>query len=569
MAETAIGPWRAWRVGRGWGLVLPVVACLPVARAVVRVVRAGWVPMADEGIIALRAHDVLTMRTPALGQMSLASGSAGAPTRSPGPLGYWVLAPAAQVGPLWLVAAAAGVVAVVAVVATVHLAGRRGGLALAVGVTAGLVLSARAVDPDNHAMGWNPSIALAPMALLVLLAWSVGIGERRKLPATVLVASFVAQAHVAYLLPAVAAVAVAVAGGWGPDLVRWWRTRRRRDPDREPVDPGWRPLVAAGVVAAVVWAAPLLQQAVRRPGNLVLLARSTSGETQGWAYAGRVLAGRIGAPPAFARPKASGFAVLAQIDPRGLSLPTLSAVALVIGLVALVVHGVRHGRRDVAVPPLLVLALLAAAAATLRATPTDARGISVVYTSWWLIPVGMLTWAILVATALRASPRLAAAAARVATARPGVVPVLVGVVVVATAATALGTPIRDPEAHLYPVARAVGDAVVAEVRVGRRYEVAAVGTLGFQLASGIAYRVRRAGGHPVMRGSDGLSAGREYVPTGVRCEAVVSLVTPDRGRLEPPPGARVLLEVAIPPGPAVDDDRALVAIGPDTGPPSC
>ncbi|HMJ78533.1 MAG TPA: hypothetical protein VK507_21295 [Iamia sp.] len=552
--------------------MLPLVAALPAVRATVRAVQVGWVPIADEGVIALRAHDVLTTRTPALGQMSLASAAAGAPTRSPGPLGYWVLAPAAQVGPLWLVAAAAGALAALALAATVHLAGRRCGVALMVPVTAGLVLSARAFDPVNLAVGWNPSIGLAPMALLVLLAWSVGVGERGWLPLTVAVASFLAQVHVTFTLPAIAAVAVAVAGGWTPDALGWWRGRRA-DGDAAPPRPPLRPLVLAAAVGVVLWAIPLAQQLTRHPGNLTLLSRSAGGEVRGAEVAGHVLAWSVGLPPAFGRSHVGGLEILGRLDPPWCSLQVASAVGVGIGLLALVVRGVRLRRRDIGIPPLVVLAMLAASSVALRSTPTDERGVSVGYTTWWLIPVGMLAWVALVGTAVRASTRATALLGRVAR-RPGSTRgagVVVLVAVVLTVAVALGTPIRDPEDHLYPVAEQVGDAVAGEVRAGRRYQVLEYGILGLQLAPGIAYRIRRAGADPVILGGDGVSAGAEYQPRGVRCAAVVGLepLGPGERVPEPEPGTELLRVVDIPPGPVVDATRVVVTWSVDAAEPSC
>ena len=404
MEEGAAEPWGAWRGGRAWGVVLPALATLPAIRATIRVVQVGWAPIADEGIIALRAHDVLTARTPALGQLSLASASAGAPTRSPGPLGYWVLSPAARIGPLWLIAALAGVLAAVALAAAVHEADRRGGVAPMVPVAAGLVLSARGFDPVNLATGWNPSIGLVPMALLVLLAWSVGVGDRGRFPALVVVAAFVTQIHAAHLLPTLGAVAVALVGGWGPDTARWWRARRRRDHDPDPgtvAGPPLRPLVVGAVAGLLLWAPPLAQQLFGTRGNLSLLARSAGGETQGMAFAGKALAGMVGVPPAFTRGPTGGLALVAQLDPEWWSPEVASTFVLVAALVVLVGVGVRRRRRDVAIPPLVALAALAGALLTLRATPTDARSFSVAYTTWWLIPMGMLAWVVLVATALR------------------------------------------------------------------------------------------------------------------------------------------------------------------------
>lgn len=111
---------------------------------------------------------------------------------------------------------------------------------------------------------------------------------------------------------------------------------------------------------------------------------------------------------------------------------------------------------------------------------------------------------------------------------------------------------------------------MAEVRPGGLYQVAALGRLGLQLAPGLAYRIRRAGGDPVIHGGDGVSAGPEYVPSGVRCTAVVAVVGLRAGEpLTVGEGMEVLLVVDIPPGPAIDAARAAVTWSVDADAPSC
>src|SRR5438874_711064 len=73
-------------------------ASLPVIVATVRALRAQWMPLGDQGIIATRAYDVLSTHAPLLGQYSEASTVTGQPTYSPGPLLYWLLALPARIG---------------------------------------------------------------------------------------------------------------------------------------------------------------------------------------------------------------------------------------------------------------------------------------------------------------------------------------------------------------------------------------------------------------------------------------------------------------------------------------
>ncbi|HEV8152188.1 MAG TPA: hypothetical protein VGP78_04605, partial [Solirubrobacteraceae bacterium] len=98
--------------------------------AAVRAIRWDWTPTGDEGVIASRAFDVLTSKPPLLGQFSQASAVVGQPTYSPGPLSYWALAFPAHLGPAALVITTA-LINVASAIATVALARRRGGVALA------------------------------------------------------------------------------------------------------------------------------------------------------------------------------------------------------------------------------------------------------------------------------------------------------------------------------------------------------------------------------------------------------------------------------------------------------
>src|SRR5271169_4274455 len=76
---------------------------------------------------------------------------------------------------------------------------------------------------------WNPSAGLFPFTLLIFLCWSLACGEYRLLPVTVLVASFVVQAHLTYL-PATAGLMVIGIGGLAISLAFGRRARTRRAP---------------------------------------------------------------------------------------------------------------------------------------------------------------------------------------------------------------------------------------------------------------------------------------------------------------------------------------------------
>ena len=138
---------------------------------------------------------------------------------------------------------------------------------------------------------WNCWAGLYPFTALLFLAWSVACGEYRLLPLLAVVSSYVLQVHFTYLVPGLLALLVAAVG-----LVAW----RRRAPRHARMRP-W--VIAAVVVAVVCWSAPLVDQAVRRPGNLVNAYwvatddHATLGTPAGW----RLTARSLGLVPTWAK----------------------------------------------------------------------------------------------------------------------------------------------------------------------------------------------------------------------------------------------------------------------------
>ena len=171
--------------------------------------------MTDNALIAASALDSLTAEPPLLGPWSSGyTNLLGDDTFHPGPLLFWLLAlPGRLLGtPAFVVTAA--VVNVLAIVGCVVLARRRGGLGLMVAVAIAIPVMLASVPTAALSDIWNPSLPLLPFMLLVFVAWSLACGEHRLLPLAVLLVSFVAHCHLGFLVPAVAALAVGVAGLW-------------------------------------------------------------------------------------------------------------------------------------------------------------------------------------------------------------------------------------------------------------------------------------------------------------------------------------------------------------------
>src|SRR5256885_14935304 len=109
-------------------LATGLAAALPVIVSTINAVAAGWFPLGDDAITAVRAYDVLSTHPPLLGPISTSSLLIGHPVLSPGPMLFWLLAlpvRAGEAGP----AGAMGIVDVSCVIGGVALARRRGGAA--------------------------------------------------------------------------------------------------------------------------------------------------------------------------------------------------------------------------------------------------------------------------------------------------------------------------------------------------------------------------------------------------------------------------------------------------------
>lgn len=405
--------------------VLVAMVVLPVLGTGIRMVLEGWYPTFDDAVITNRAFDVFSRHSPIVGQFSLA-GSTGPSTHSPGPMLFWWLAIPARIGPTWAMPlwAAAGNAACFAGV--VLLARRRGGLGLASVSAVGCLVLLRALGPASMAEVWNPWTGLVPLLLLVFLVWSILDGDRALLPLAVLVGSFTMQGHLSVLFPSVALLAVAVVGGWGPDLVA--RLGRRRSVDRfvrsglaagagvvdadggddrrtgdergpagsagaPPRGPAWRPLVLAVLVGIGCWAVPVYEEVTGDPGNLTLLLRSSGEEGgRGGLHAVRAAVWHsLGVPPIWLR---------GEQDPLAFATKSFAPVgwAQAVNVLAVVALGawlavLARRRRD-----RLVLAALAVAGAlvagmvfTALTIPLD-RGLVAGYTFRWFVLGSAFAW---------------------------------------------------------------------------------------------------------------------------------------------------------------------------------
>src|SRR5256885_6284787 len=110
-------------------LATGLAAALPVIVSTINAVAAGWFPLGDDAITAVRSYDVLSTHPPVLGPISTSSLLIGHPVLSPGPMLFWLLALPVRLGPSGP-AVAMGLINVCCVIGVVALARRRGGQAL-------------------------------------------------------------------------------------------------------------------------------------------------------------------------------------------------------------------------------------------------------------------------------------------------------------------------------------------------------------------------------------------------------------------------------------------------------
>jgi hypothetical protein len=388
-------------------LAAGVAAAIPVISATVKAVQAGWVPVADRGIIATRAHDVFTSHAPLVGQYSLAGEVTGRVTHSLGPMLFWLLAPTAYNGSDTGMTVTMGAFNTLCIVGAVALARRRGGRVLMVMSAAAIALMCQSLAAETFHDVWNPSAGLWPLTLLIFLCWSVACGDYKLLPLTVVVASFTVQTHLTYLPPTLALLAVGLGGLAVGAIVRRRRQRKATATQTEGSEgsptsahgPSRRALLGWGIatlaVAALCWSATIDGQLTEHPGNLTVVAESatkhkaTLGDEVGW----HAVVHAIGITPWWLQTPKSRWQRKYEVRTTPSALATNSTIAILAALVVVALIALIRRRRDVATLALTALVLCPALAAVAASTPTPRRlSATLGYTMWWGSQAGMVAW---------------------------------------------------------------------------------------------------------------------------------------------------------------------------------
>jgi hypothetical protein len=534
---------RSWVVQRRLLLVTGLVAAAPIIAATAEAVARGWVPYSDDAVVAVRAFDVFTTRTPLLGQWSSGySAVVDVPTYGLGPLLFWLLALPARLPWPGAFEITIGLVNVASVMGAVGLAHRRGGRPLMFAVAVAIPLMCASLPTETYSDIWNPSAALLPFTLLIFLAWSVASGEYRLLPLTVLVASFVSQCHLGYAIPVLGLVIV---GGVGLALSRASRGIRQAVTAAGGTIDETRPVrrwaLGATLVGLLCFSAPLLEQAIHRPGNFVLLVRAatagkpTVGLDAGW----RAVVHTIGIPPWWLQGPQVPIERIGDLSADSSFATVGSAVVALAALLVLARIAWRRRRVDIASAAAIGLVLCGSVIVVTASTPQDAFP-TVGYTLRWAAPAGMWVWLVLAwAVATLWGP------ARFGTVmRRSTFSGLAGLALVAIVGglvAANGELRREPHDEMHAISEQVdaalppeGAVLVAASSAGDASFVA----LGFH--AGLVYSLRRAGRDVAVPVGAAVFGG-DYA-AGARHPAQTVRVDVDK---PPPEGARVIARLSV------------------------
>jgi len=384
-------------------LVAFAAPALVIVVAVVHAFARGRMPLGDDGLIMLRARDVLTSDHPWFGTWTSASKQLGVDLNNPLPLHFELLGILAR--PFGLAAgsvlgsALVGLVgALVAVRQGELLAGERGRAAASLAATglAWTIGSELLVEP------WQPHNLLLPfLAVLVACAswasgrpssaaWAVGLG------------STVMGAHLSF--------AYLVIGLWAVAFASCVVTRRRSGDAL--LQPHW----VAGLVLVLAWSQAVWEQLTGvGEGNLsrVLRTLGSGAEPIGARLGTRIVAEVVALPPWWLRPSfdrsipATPFSADGGLRPTGVAPFWIALVALVavVALLAVIVHRSTQ-RSDASQRAAALVALSAVLLAWFTAVrmPANVLGLAP-HQARWLWPIGLWCTVVIVGEGLEWATR--------------------------------------------------------------------------------------------------------------------------------------------------------------------
>lgn len=380
-----------------WGAVL--AALVPIVVATIRAIQRQWVPVGDNGLIAVRARDVFSSHPPLLYTWSSASTSAGFGFNHPGPLLFDLLAVPTALSDSWAgLAVGAALLNAAAVIAIAVFAYRRGGPLLSTAATAVTAALCWTMGGSLLFDPWSPNSLLLPFLLFLLLVWSMSCGDLVALPFAAGVGSLLLGTNLAFGL------LVPVLALWGLLGLSLSLRRRRSDPDSWPALRRRTVRVVAIAVGVFVlcWIQPIIEQLTGPgEGNLTRATRAL-GELPATLGAKQGLRLFAGAAARWMQPSS-----LRAPDWSFASVIVAAAVSVVGAGILVACTAIARRRRDQVAGALVVTAAVAAVAGLVSAirTPIDPLGSLAGYQTRWLWPLGaFLTFAVVAAVARAIAP---------------------------------------------------------------------------------------------------------------------------------------------------------------------
>ena len=408
--------YRQWmrRVDAFVALAIALPA-IPIIVAVSRAISRGWIPIGDQALLEIRAHDVLTAHHPLLGTASSAALNRAdvVPMNHPGPLMFDVLAlPVRAFGGGAGIAIGVGVVNLAAAVIATLFVFRRGGRAGAALAALSFAGLGWAAGSESLYDPYNPTAAMLPCLACLFLAWCAVDLDSTALLWLIGVSSFVVQLNNSYLL-FLTPLVVAVCG------IYVARSLRQGSAQLRPL------AVRASVVFLVLWSQPFIEQLLHgSDGNIARMIKASNvlGNNPGTRLGTQIAAATLTLPPWWGRSEFDGVRLFSPVPDVCVAAASLVAALVVCAVGWRWARRSRH--RDVVgrVDRRRVCPIAIAWVATIRSPMSPFFGISSDYVRW-LWPASVFLWFAIGLCRLAVHrvarvPSIADAPQRVSSARP-------------------------------------------------------------------------------------------------------------------------------------------------------
>ena len=347
---------------------------VPFVVAVVRAAIQHWMPIGDAAYFTARSRDVLTSHTPLLGAWSSGSAVLAVPVNNLGPMQLDLLAPFTKTMPYLGTAIGSALINLGCIVAVWYSARRLFNPARVVWAMAGTLLFMATLGLSWLIDARQQFAMVLPFYALLWLTAAMWNGASAAVPIGLAVGTLTVQTHFTYAYQGVIVTFIGVIG-WV--VASWPEPRQRRVRTAG---------IAAGVLL-VLWIQPLVDQlwGTGNLGNVLGPAREGQSEAAGLRVGIQLLAGGALEPP-FWLPGSIGMFLQPHdgITLRG-AVITVACWGALCG--AVLVAGIRRGRRPAAAVGAAGLAALAGGLVAAGAIPPSMFGL-VPQNYYWVWSIG-------------------------------------------------------------------------------------------------------------------------------------------------------------------------------------